>query len=277
MYELLARAIRGRILRFLAMSALALVALGSAGLTPAEAASSLSLTQTVSGNAVVDQDLTFTVTMTNTSATPISEGIDDNVPFGVTFVSLKSTGITCAGTHGNALIICSPTTFASGASVRYALTVRPTVAGTLSNTALGDPDFLLESQVSVQVAPAPTDVQVTGSASTGSPSVGSTFSYTFQVKDNGPWSVPDVTFSDPLPSQVSVVGASTDNGSTCNQTAGTVTCDLGGTNVGQQVNVVITVVAPTAPSTFTNTATITPSVTDTQPSNNSVSVTVQVK
>jgi hypothetical protein len=43
------------------------------------------------------------------------------------------------------------------------------------------------------------------------------------------------------------------------------------------VQVVITVVAPSAPSTFTNTASVTPNVTDTQPSNNSVGVTVQVK
>ena len=48
-------------------------------------------------------------------------------------------------------------------------------------------------------------------------------------------------------------------------------------NCGQPVNVVISVVAPTAPSTYSNTATVTPSVTDTQPGNNSVSVTVQVK
>jgi uncharacterized repeat protein (TIGR01451 family) len=129
----------------------------------------------------------------------------------------------------------------------------------------------------VQVAPAPTDVQVSGFASTGSPPRGATFSYTFQVKDNGPWSVGDVTFSDPLPSQVTFLGVSTSNGSSCAQSSGTVSCDLGGLNVGQQVNVVITVLAPAAPSTFTNTATVTPSVGDTQPSNNSVGVTVQVK
>jgi uncharacterized repeat protein (TIGR01451 family) len=129
----------------------------------------------------------------------------------------------------------------------------------------------------VQVAPAPTDVQVTGFASTGSPARGASFSYTFQVKDNGPWSVGDVTFSDPLPAQVSFVSVSTDNGSACAQTAGTVSCDLGSFNVGQQVQVFITVIAPTTPGTFANTAAVTPNVTDTQPNNNSVGVTVQVK
>lgn len=243
------------------------------------AATPFSISQTVTGTAEVGQNLTFNVTMTNTGTTTLFEGIDDNSPVGtgVTFISLQSTGTACGGTHGNALITCLPVQLAPGASVGYALTVRPTAPGSVINTALGDPNFLVSSQVTVQVAPAPTDVQVTGFASTGSPNRGATFSYTFQVKDNGPWSVGDVAFSDPLPAQVSFVGVSTDNGSACTQTAGMVSCDLGGLAVGQQVQLVITVVAPMAPSTFTNTATVTPNVSDTQPSNNSVGVTVQVK
>ncbi len=256
----------------------ALVATAMAtGLTPARAANVLPITQTVSGSLVVGQDVTFHVSLTNGSTTTILEGIDDNVPSGVTFISVKSTGTVCGGTHGNALIICSPVNLAPGASIGYALTVRPLAAGPLTNTALGDPDFLDSSQVTVQVAPAPTDVQVTGSASTGSPARGATFTYTFQVKDNGPWSAGDVAFADPLPSQVTFVGVTTNSGSPCSFASGTVSCDLGGLNVGQQVNVVVTVIAPSAPATFTNTANVTPSVTDTQPANNSVAVTVQVK
>ena len=40
--------------------------------------------------------------------------------------------------------------------------------------------------------PGPTDIQVTGSSSNGSPQVGSSFSYTFQVKNNGPLPAADV-------------------------------------------------------------------------------------
>jgi uncharacterized repeat protein (TIGR01451 family) len=263
------------------LAVLALVAAAGAVGVPmsVRAATVLSIAQTVSGAAVVGQNLTFNVTMTNTGMDTFLEGIDDNTPVGpdATFISLRSTGIGCGGTHGNAVIVCAPVQLAPGASVSYALTVRPTAAGSLVNTALGDPDFLVFSQVTAQVAPAPTDVQVTGFAGTGSPNRGATFSYTFQVKDNGPWSAGDVTFSEQLPSQVSFVGANADNGSPCAQTAGTVSCDLGGLIVGQQVQVFISVVAPAASSTFTNTATVTPSVTDTQPSNNTIGVTVQVK
>jgi uncharacterized repeat protein (TIGR01451 family) len=226
---------------------------------------------------MVGQNLTFTVTMTNLDTAPVLEGIEGNPPFTANIVSVQSTGISCARASRGAFILCAPVQIAPGATVSYDLTVRPTVDGPLTNLAEGDPDFLYSSQVTVQVAPAPTDVQVTGFASTGSPNRGTTFSYTFQVKDNGPRSVDDVTFNDPLPVQVNFAGVSTSNGNLCSQAAGTVSCDLGGLNVGQQVQVFITVVAPSAPSAFTNTATVTPNVTDTQPSNNSVGVTVQVK
>ncbi len=261
----------------LAILTCGLVGLAAAIPQPARAAASISVSQVVSGTPTVGQNVTFTVTLTNAGPDATTEGIEDNAPTGVTFISAVGTGTSCGGTHGNAIIDCQPVALAAGASISLALTVRPTQPGTITNTGEGDPDFLAFSQVSVQIAPAPTDVQVTGSASTGSPNRGATFSYTFQVKDNGPWSVGDVTFSDPLPTQVSFVGAATNNGSACTQAAGTVSCDLGGLNVGQQVNVVITVVAPISPSTFTDTATVTPNVSDTQPSNNSVSVTVQVK
>jgi uncharacterized repeat protein (TIGR01451 family) len=266
-------------MRSLAVLALVAGAGAAGGPLSARAATVLSMSQTVGGAAMVGQNLTFNVTMTNTGTAPLVEGIDDNSPVGagVTFISLISTGIGCGGSHGNAIIVCSPVQLAPGASVGLALTVRPTAPGPVVNTALGDPDFLVSSPVSVVAAPAPTDVQVTGFASTGSPTRGATFSYTFQVKDNGPWSVGDVSFSDPLPAQVTFVGANADNGSACANTAGTVSCDLGGLTVGQQVQVVITVVAPSTPNTFTNTATATPNVSDTQPSNNSVGVTVQVK
>ena len=64
--------------------------------------------------------------------------------------------------------------------------------------------MLTQASVNVAIAPAPTDIQVTGAASTGSPTVGSTYSYTFQVKDNGPWPAPGVSFSDTLPSVVPI-------------------------------------------------------------------------
>ena len=50
-----------------------------------------------------------------------------------------------------------------------------------------------------QLVPSGADVQITGSASTGSPGPGQPFSYTFQIKDNGPDTAGAVIFGDMLP------------------------------------------------------------------------------
>jgi uncharacterized repeat protein (TIGR01451 family) len=128
----------------------------------------------------------------------------------------------------------------------------------------------------VPVIPAPTDVQVTGSSSTGSPAVGSTFSYTFQVKDNGPWPAPSVALSDTLPTSFGPLGVTSTIGN-CSVAAGTVSCDFGDMAVGAQANVVVTVQAPADVERVTDTATASEGVTDRQPFNNSVSVTVQTR
>ena len=119
---------------------------------------------------------------------------------------------------------------------------------------------------------------MTGFASTGSPTVGSTFTYTFQVKDNGPQPAPGVSFADVIPADETFVSASTNlAGQTCALSAGQVSCSLGDLAVGAQANVTLTVIAPSTPTMITDTATVSMTVTDLKPSNNSVAVTVQVK
>jgi hypothetical protein len=85
-----------------------------------------------------------------------------------------------------------------------------------------------------------------------------------------------VTFSNALPSVVSLVGVSTTTGS-CAVSGATVTCNLGDLPVGGQANVTLVVRAPATPQTFTDTATVAMADTDREPSNNSVGVTVQVR
>jgi hypothetical protein len=85
-----------------------------------------------------------------------------------------------------------------------------------------------------------------------------------------------VTFSDSLPTALTFVGATSTVGN-CTESAGQVSCSLGDLAVGAQANVVITVLAPAAPQTITDVASVAEGVTDRQPSNNSAGVTVQVK
>jgi uncharacterized repeat protein (TIGR01451 family) len=231
---------------------------------------------------------TLTFTATNTTATPISgivvipgETVDTVTLAQVSQqvkVILPAT-LTCIGNHFECL---DSAPLAQGDSIVVTLTFTPQSLDTLTTTVgtvfPGADGFTVTNSVDqlTTVSPGPTDVQVTGSASTGSPNRGATFSYTFQVKNNGPLPAYKVTFSDPLPSVVSFVGVTTTAGS-CTQAGGTVSCAFGDLAVGAQANVVISVVAPTTPGTFTNTASAATDSPDRQPSNNSVGVTVQVK
>ena len=127
------------------------------------------------------------------------------------------------------------------------------------------------------------DLQVAGSASTGSPAPGAAYTYTFQVKNTGPGVATAVTFSDPLPAGT-VFNYATDNGSTLpcaafgNLSGGaTASCNLGDIAKGSQATVVVSVNAPQTATTYANTGTATSTATDPQPTNNAVTVTVTVK
>jgi uncharacterized repeat protein (TIGR01451 family) len=127
------------------------------------------------------------------------------------------------------------------------------------------------------------DIQVSGSASTGSPGPGQRFSYTFQVKNSGPQTATAVSFTDTLPVGTSL-GLGTVNGfsAPCTTTTdangvSTVSCNLFDIAKGGQTSVVVYLNAPITAGTFSNTGTATSSVADPQPSNNTVTVTAQVK
>jgi uncharacterized repeat protein (TIGR01451 family) len=240
---------------------------------------------TVSSSNVVGVPMSFSLTGTNlTTVTESNVSVLVGYP-----VSMKTGGLPVNCVHQKTggitdFINCSLGPLAGGASGSATFTLIPQVLGTYDFTALaaGTIDAVTSTSNTIdltsQVAPAPTDLQVTGFASTGSPPVGSTFTYTFQVKDNGPQPAPGVSFADTIPAAETLVSA-TNNvpGQSCALSAGQVSCSLGDLAVGAQANVTITVIAPSTPTTITDTATVSMNVTDLKPANNAVSVTVQVK
>lgn len=127
------------------------------------------------------------------------------------------------------------------------------------------------------------DLQISGSASTGSPNPGAVYDYTFQVRNTGPQSVSDAAFTDTLPPgavyRSVTVQASTQ--STCTpgtDPAGnaTVSCDLVVMPKSAQATITVAANAPTTSGTFADTASIASSLSDPQPANNSVTVNVKV-
>jgi uncharacterized repeat protein (TIGR01451 family) len=225
-----------------------------------------------------------TVVATNATANPLDSQAQLNLatPFGAQLQGafVVSTGAACGrvgGGSNGALVVCPLTSLPPGASATVTFSLVPQVLGTLGvSVAAFEGGVVSTTGLQVPVAPAPTDVQVTGSASTGSPLPGSTFSYTFQVKNNGPWPAPGVIFGDALPASVGFIGVTTSSGA-CSQTTSAVSCAFGDIAVGGQASVTISVLAPGVAESITNTATVGEGVTDRQTANNSVSVTVQTR
>lgn len=85
--------------------------------------------------------------------------------------------------------------------------------------------------------------------------VGNNVTYTITATNNGPSAATGVTLTDILPGGVTFVSANSTQGA-CNETGGTVTCDVGNVEYSKHVAITIVVTAPDAPGTITNTATV---------------------
>ncbi len=268
----------------------ALAALGCGGADPGAAfatrqggasvvtsAGALTLSIGAAGPLTEGSFTAYDITLTNTTPSAMT-----SVVVGADFPDTTFNGLPaiCVKLGGRlSQFNCGIGTIAAGASVSIDFQIRPNLAGTLTYTAFSGGNAILGNSVedTEDVAPAPTDMQVTGFASTGSPPLGSVFTYTFQVKNNGPFATfGGVSFSDSLPASLAYAGVSTSNGS-C--TGGqVVSCALGDLAVGVQAIVQISVQAPSVPQTIVDTASISlPQQTDRQPANNAVSVTVATK
>jgi uncharacterized repeat protein (TIGR01451 family) len=147
--------------------------------------------------------------------------------------------------------------------------------------------FFAPVQVSAHAAGGTTgaDLQISGSASTGSPSGGAAFTYTFQVKNAGPQTATAATFTDPLNSGVAVSSTAVNgNSAACSSTTdangvATITCNLGDMASGSQLSVVENATAPAATASegiYDNTPSVQSSVTDPNPANNQVTVEIKV-
>jgi uncharacterized repeat protein (TIGR01451 family) len=120
------------------------------------------------------------------------------------------------------------------------------------------------------VEAAVTDLQIVKTADDEIYVVGDQITYTLTITNNGPGISPAIA-SDDLPSGVGLV--SIDAG--CSESSGLVTCDLGSLDPGESV-VVTVVVEAIADGNIANTAMVSGADIDTDPSNDSSTVTVSV-
>jgi uncharacterized repeat protein (TIGR01451 family) len=194
---------------------------------------------------------------------------------------------------------CVPTagvTLLPGESVGGSVTLRPGAGGPPDYTVYtgyndpvsGKAIFATPAITNTNVvAPAATDVQIKGAASNGAPPAGSTFTYTYEVKNAGPWGTyGGIIFVDTLPASLTYVSSSaTIAGMTanlCSAVGQTVMCSLidlqnGGTF--GQATITLTVTASGVPQPIVNTAsvhTVLPQV-DSNTLNNSAEVSVTTR
>ena len=217
--------------------------------------------------------------------------------------TLISLGSGCAGQGANDIppsakfgawcTAQSGVTLAPGATVSGTVTLRPGSGGpanyivySLYNDPITGQQKGLAGEATIHdsnvIAPAAVDEQLTGSASTGSPAVGTSFSYNYQVKNAGPWGTfGGVTFTDVLPANVAYVGYTATPGVVCAALLQTVTCQIPDklNQNGQSTTISLTVTAPATPQPIVNSASIafTSPQSDANTANNSLAIAVTSK
>jgi uncharacterized repeat protein (TIGR01451 family) len=262
-------------------------------------------------------DNTYTWTAVNNSTTTTLNGVTlgshwgdwcggfNCTPPGPTLISAPG----CANQGANEIpfdahfgVWCTPltgVTLLPGQSISGSATLRPGSGGPPDYTvyslyndpktgALLNPPNAPMIRHNNVVAPAATDIQIKGAASNGAPPAGSTFTYTFEIKNAGPWGTyGGAIFTDTLPAPLTYVSASVSPLSalaalSCSVQGQTVTCPLnelqnGGTS--GQATITLTVISSGTPQQIVNTASVLTLLpqTDSNTTNNSATVTVTSK
>lgn len=171
---------------------------------------------------------------------------------GVVNASLSSVaGPLAACAKGrNSVYTCNVPSLAPGNSTDVIVTARVdnTAVSFVSNAQSSTTGDLnpanSRSQVSAPVLAAAPDVQLSGSASTSSPRVGTPYDYRFSVKVGGSAAAAGVSFTTVLPPEVVLLNASTSLGATCTQDGASLSCALGNMAAGTGADITLTVMPP---------------------------------
>ncbi len=233
---------------------------------------------------IAGNNITYTVVITNNGpGTASTVAFTEPIPANTTFVSAATTSGTGGWTCTGISISCTNPSFASGASTTFTVVV--TVgAGTASGTVITstasvsssttDPNpgnnFAIATVVVATAGQA--DLAITKTGTPNPVLAGNNITYTITVKNNGPAAAANVTMTDTLPANTTVVSivAAPPAGWTCPApSGGTQTCTNPSVAFGATTTftLILKVTAGTAPGTvILNSANIASSTT-TDPTN----------
>ncbi len=244
-------------------------------------------------------NLTYTFQLRNlgTAAAP-NASVTDVLPAGTTFVSATPpAGWSCVtpavGSGGT--VRCSIASFPTGTTVTFTVVVRVastvpngtvltnSVSTTSGNTDNNPSNNTVSMATTVVSAAASADLAVTKADTPDPVPAGRDLTYTIVVTNNGPATALGVTLIDAVPASTTFRSVSTPSGWTCATPGmggtGTVSCTLASLPAGQLSAVTLRVrVDPgaTVGSTITNTASVSSTVSDPVPGNNSATATSTV-
>jgi uncharacterized repeat protein (TIGR01451 family) len=208
--------------------------------------------------------------------------VTDTLPAGVAFVSAVGTGWTCTNT-GNFSVTCTSPALVTGATAPTITVVvnAPPQATSLTNSAsvsstTADPNPANNSSSVTTGVTGSADLSI---AKTGPATVvaGSNVSYSVVVTNVGPSDAAGLTVTDTLPAGVTF-GSAAGTGWTCTHVgSASISCTRAALASGTSApSIIIVVTAPAQASALSNTASVSSTTADPDPTNNTSSVPTAV-
>jgi len=252
----------------------------------------LTLSLSAPGNVSQNSTITYTMKVSNVGNQHVPQAVlTDNLPANAVGGQFTTSQGACNSNVAN--LICNLGDIAPGASATVTFTATAGTTTVTNSASVADFDATgnpitdatpannTASATTTVTPPVQTDIQVTGAAQNGGPNAGSIDTYTWQIKNNqGTVNAPNVVFTNVLPSNLQFATASSTIGSCSTPpdgaAGGTVTCSAASLPGGQTMVVTVNVIVTQA-ATIATTGSATFQGTDTNPNNNSFTVTIKSK
>lgn len=225
--------------------------------------------------------LSYAITVGN-AGPGISTGLTvlDSLPSGVGFVSASGTGWSCSAVDQN--VTCATAMLAASATSTITLAVTaPPSGGTLTNAASVSAMTPDDNQANNQATTSTTvnaaaDLSI-AMADSPDPVLGSgQLRYAIDVTNLGPNTASGITVSNSLPAGNVTFVSAAGSGWTCLPSGQLVTCTRPSLLLGAAPTITITVQAPSESTTLSDTATVTSTSSDLEPTNNTAMVLTAV-
>jgi uncharacterized repeat protein (TIGR01451 family) len=222
--------------------------------------------------------ITYAQTITNNGGdTATNVTFNQSTPAGTTFQSFSAPGgwsCTTPAVGATGAINCSIASLANGGSGSFTLVVNVTGTGTIVSTVTGssdanDPVPANNTATATTNVPAPitADMSITKTTTATTAPIGSTFSYTIVVTNNGPDTATNVVMTDTLPASLLFRSITQPSPFSCTTpavgTSGTITCTAASLANGQSRTFTLVVeVAAGATGSIVNGASVTSDAND---------------